>query len=143
MKKGDILIYADAGCSVTTNARRELCADILRLVLSKEKLMALLVLHEGSYQPEKKWTKSDLLDYFGYLNNNRVYNSNSVAASFFAIVATAENAEFAENWFRISTNLHLIDDSPSLIETTRILLNIGMIKAFFLCCCKKNLLLRV
>lgn len=107
----DILIYADAGCSVVPDSKHLLREELMRLANSQEQLMVV----DGPQYPIKRWTKSDLLAHFGYSLNDPAANSWQVEAGRIALTASAENIRLIEKWSKTAEVLHLIDDSPSVL----------------------------
>jgi hypothetical protein len=111
--EGDIILYADAGCGISTSpqARRvfKTWIDDVRKHPS----------HRLSFQmcfPEEDWTKGELFEYMDC--NTDVYRKTGQhSASIQVYLNTPENKTFVQEYFRISTadNYHYVSDEPSRI----------------------------
>jgi hypothetical protein len=111
LNDGDLLVYADSGCTVCQNASQVLDRILLQLLKSKD---AIVVAHNKECDnPIVEWTKADLLDHFGYLQNRDVLNSRQWEAGRLAMIKSAPILDLMNRWCDLASNLHLIDDSPS------------------------------
>lgn len=111
----DIIIYADAGCSIVfhENAKRifnNWISDILshrnhRISLQMEDL------------PEEVFTKADLFHYLD-CNENSYRKSGQLVGGIQLLLNTKDNQEFMELFLEIAmmNNFHFITDEPSIIK---------------------------
>uniref|UniRef100_A0A6C0HZZ8 Uncharacterized protein n=1 Tax=viral metagenome TaxID=1070528 RepID=A0A6C0HZZ8_9ZZZZ len=106
MNENDILFYIDSGCEITNdeNANNKLITFI-------EKCNENEILYTSTGQPEKMWNKMDTIDYIGYNEEKTIQN----AATIVIIKKNQKMVEFVNEWYRISCNYHLIDDTPSIL----------------------------
>jgi hypothetical protein len=108
---GDILMYADAGCSICTDpaARKQFKQWILDVREHPT--------HRLAFQmnwPEETWTKGEL---FAFMDcDSDVYRtSGQHSASIQVYMNTPENRAFMDEYVRITTadNFHYVSDEPS------------------------------
>ena len=107
MNDGDLLVYADSGCSTHSRSRPKLCEAILRTALSQESIMVNV-----TSTATRAWTKADLLSHFE-CSTQECLDALMVEAGRIVMVVTERNRQFVHQWLTLSGNLHLIDDSPS------------------------------
>jgi hypothetical protein len=110
--QGDIVVYADAGCTVLPQSGPVLKSLLLEVSESSAGMMATL-----NPVPfiTRQWTKADLLAHFGWQRDERVLDSRLIEAGRLALVRSEENTSMIEQWLDIAADLHLIDDSPSIV----------------------------
>ena len=113
MSDGDVLVYADAGCSVTPNSRSRFLQLFPDLLSHRDQ--PLLAAHPYSSFVTRQWNKADLLDHFGMLGREDVLRSEQIEAGRVGLVKCEANLKLIEAWSHIASDLHLIDDSPSTI----------------------------
>jgi len=107
MNENDILFYIDAGCEViSTNESKEKIKQL------KDQCDNYNILYTQLLHLEKEWTKMDLFEYMN-LNNESIKNSNQIQAGLSILKKTEKTINFITDWYNISCNYHLIDDSPS------------------------------
>jgi hypothetical protein len=114
MRDGDILVYADAGCSVSTDSSRIARELMETLKRSSEGLM--LTANPYSRFVTRHWTKADLLAHFGLLGNIEFLDSPQLEAGRIAMVKSQWTVQFLEQWSTTASDMHLIDDSPSVVQ---------------------------
>jgi len=107
MNDNDVLFHMDAGCEVLSS--EESLQNIDELI---EKCNEHQILYTSTHLLEKVWTKMDLFNYMD-LNNEEIKNSMQAQATLIIIKKTKMTMEFVEDWYNISCNYNLIDDSPS------------------------------
>ncbi len=105
----DIIIYADAGCSIyNTEKAKTLFASYMDLVeKAPYRISFELPLKEHT------WCKGDLLDLF-QIRDTPYASSNQLCATSLLLKNTPENKAFMEEWLSMMSDYHNIDDSPSI-----------------------------
>ena len=106
MKEGEILVYADSGCSITENIDQ--FRDDIRQAQTNESG----IVSWTTSNREKTWTKMDLLN---NMNAIHLMSHEQLHATFFIIRCTPKTVELAKKWYEIGSTYHLIDDSPSIL----------------------------
>ena len=76
MEEGDFLVYADAGCSLNPKGIKRL-EEYLQIAADSP----CGVLGFDQHWLEAEWTKADLFDYFGALNDPKYMNHGQVATT--------------------------------------------------------------
>jgi hypothetical protein len=109
---GDILFYADAGCTAVADASHIMMDLVLKL--AKDHSCLLLCANPYSSFITGHWTKADLFWHLGYEDNPNIRHAQQIEAGRIGIVKTERNLELIRQWASVSSNLHLIDDSPSV-----------------------------
>ena len=111
LAEGDLLIYADAGCTVANDSRSVFEQLLLLLLNSDEKIMVAI-----DPQPRYRiieWTKVDLLRHFHFSNGDQLLQAEQWPANRIAILRTQRNLQLVKDWCEIAKNMHLIDDTTS------------------------------
>lgn len=117
MNEGDMLVYADSGCTFSEYCKQALEEIILEHLTQKKSLF--LAGDSNHSSTIEQWTKADLLDEFGCLSNPEILNRRQWEAGRIAVFNSTKNRELCKMWTHYSSNLHLIDDSPSKIEESK------------------------
>ncbi len=106
MAEGDILIYADAGCTIhSTGAERfKKYVEILRT--SPHGILAF-----SSEHPMHKWTKADTIKALGA---ESIADMNGVIATAIILRKCDTSERLIRHWMHLCAHYHLLDDSPSL-----------------------------
>ena len=106
MQNGDILLYLDCGCELSSGKRSELlkCMDVVKT----DKIV-----YTRTGNKEKEWTKMDLLLKLD-MNKAEYLNSNQLQAGAILFLVCDETRCLVDEWYKIACNYHNIDDSPSL-----------------------------
>jgi hypothetical protein len=106
---GDILFYIDAGCyldkrflNVLEDLVKNLNTDLYDNIAIQYK------------SPEKQYTKMDTLIALG-ANNPKIMNSDQLLSGIMIFKKTPEIEELIEKAYHFSLNIHLTNDSPSII----------------------------
>jgi len=112
MEEGDILIYADAGCTLinTPNAIKRL----KQYITLCSKLNAANISFQLCF-PEKTYTKMDLFDRLD-LNNEDMKESGQLMATVFILKKCDKTVDLINQYYSLSQEYNLIDDSPSKIS---------------------------
>ena len=143
---GDIIHYVDVGCHIQNKNSK--FNDYLNLIIDKNKwILSFQYFSERKKltnrisfpkREEFKYTKSDLLDYFGFLDNKNITNSPQFWAGSFFIVRRAESINFLDEWIDVfEKKLDLIDDSKSNIENLKGFIENRHDQSVFSLLCKK------
>jgi len=112
MQDNDILVYADAGCSLNIAGINRLY-DYFQIVKDCEfGILSFSMPHNI----EKHWTKMDLINYID-INNNIFLNEGQLHATVFIIRKCEHSSNLVKMWYDIasSNNYNLINDSPSIM----------------------------
>lgn len=111
MNYNDILFYLDAGCEITDYSQNS--NELLKKNI--EKCDKSNILYTDTGHNERMYTKMDLLNYMN-LNNDFIMNSNQNQATIIIIKKVDITMKFVKDWYNISCNYDLINDTPSLLE---------------------------
>lgn len=107
LKDGDILVYADIGCHINKEGEKRFY-EYLDIVI-EHKALCFKVQHLESY-----WTKSDLFNYFGKLNDKNITNYSQRMATICIFEKNDINLEFVNKWLQVFyDDFSLVDDTPS------------------------------
>lgn len=106
MQDGDILVYADAGCSIKASGagRFQKYLEILRT--DKHGILAF-----SSEHPMHKWTKMDTIKALG---GESIMSMNGVIGTAIIIRKCATSVRIIEKWMELCSRYELVDDSPSV-----------------------------
>ena len=111
MDEGDILIYADSGCSlINTPAAIKRLNQYITLCNKLENANL-------SFQmcfPEKTYTKMDLFHRLD-VNNISMLESGQLVGGIFVLKKCTKTVNLINDYYNLSQEYHLIDDSPSTI----------------------------
>lgn len=107
LKDGDILVYADIGCHINKEGEK-LFYEYLDIVIEHKALCFKMQFLESC------WTKSDLFNYFGKLNDKNITNSSQRMATICIFEKNDINLEFVNKWLQVFyDDFSLVDDTPS------------------------------
>lgn len=109
MSPGDVVFYADAGCSVAPDAVARLQEFVNVLMASPKTIM---LADECDYRI-RNWTKAEAIHHFGFANRDDVIDSKMWEAGRIALQNTPLNRVLLQRWLDAASVLRLIDDSPS------------------------------
>ena len=112
MNDNDILIYLDGGCEVANNHD-----SYNRIKLLIEKCNNYNILYTLTGHDEKSYTKNDLFEYmknnYDLIIDEELKNSMMKQATVIIIKKNDLTNSFINDWYNISCNYNLIDDSCS------------------------------
>jgi hypothetical protein len=116
IKSGDVLLYLDAGCQVNRLGLRRL-AMYVEIALTAG--MLCFYLNGPNYRLDQ-WTKADLLNHFGILNNQIYSNLPQIESGILFFLKNDLNIEFLNTWGELCTfnQKSLIDDTASIIPNS-------------------------
>lgn len=107
LKDGDILVYADIGCHINKEGKKRFY-EYLDIVIEHKALCFKMQFLESC------WTKSDLFNYFGKLNDKNITNSSQRMATICIFEKNDINLEFVNKWLQVFyDDFSLVDDTPS------------------------------
>jgi len=107
----DVFLYLDAGCRLNYRGKKRFL-NYWKTV--KNNKSGFLVTRSDSGQPEKKWTKGDLLDYFNVRNDSLITETPQLQANIIFIRKSEKTMGVIKKWLSIYySNFNLVDDSPS------------------------------
>jgi hypothetical protein len=110
MNDNDILVYADAGCTINKDGVNRL-KEYFNIVNENDN-------GNISFEMEfieKEWTKMDIFNYFD-MNNNIVLNSGQLNATAFILRKCSNTVFIVNEWYNAMNNYNLIDDSQSILK---------------------------
>jgi hypothetical protein len=110
MKDNDILVYADAGCTLNKGGLNRL-NEYINIV--KDNDCGNLSFELEHY--EKTWTKMDLINYLN-LFDDKFLNSKQLVAGIFILRKCDTTIKLTTEWYKTMCNYNLIDDSPSILN---------------------------
>ena len=115
MKEGDVLAYADVGCTFNVN-KSSLLRALSFLTDNSIPLVCYSLVH-----PEHMFTKSDTLKAMSVLQNRSITDTGQVAATTWFLQKTTRSIEFMLTWLRWMEmdDYRLLDDSPSATPNHR------------------------
>jgi len=107
MENNDILVYADAGCSLNKNGNKRLL-EYFNIVNNS----CLGILSFELDTIEKSYTKMDI---FNELNVYELMNTKQLNATAFIIKKCERTVNLVKEWYKLCSNYHLISDELSKI----------------------------
>lgn len=112
MKNGDMLVYADCGCTFSDYANMALTEILLEHLSDGTELF----LPDDANQQAtiEQWTKMDLLLHFGHSTNSPILKSRQWEANRIVVFKSDKVMHLATRWMKLAANAHFIDDSPSI-----------------------------
>ena len=110
MNHGDILFYVDSGCEITDYSQSS--NDSLKKMI--ENCNNYDILYTETSHDEKKYTKMDIFKHMN-LMDQKVMDSIEHAATVIIIKKVDLTTDFIKEWYNVSCNYNLINDSPSVL----------------------------
>ena len=108
LNENDILIYADAGCTIQESGLNRFNEYIQLVNESKNGILSFQLGFK-----EKEWTKMDL---FKHLNAFEHLDSDQLIATVFIVRKCKESLDIIKLWYETCCNYHLLDDSNSIAK---------------------------
>jgi len=106
------ILYADAGCTLIQD-RKDQIFEQIAFMDSHNKLVSAYQMNHL----EKTWTKGDLFDYFGIIENKDIKDTGQYVGGVFLVKNHEKTQRLFEMMVKImSEQPSLIDDSPSSIS---------------------------
>ncbi|MDR1740484.1 MAG: hypothetical protein LBR38_01355 [Synergistaceae bacterium] len=112
MNDGDVLQYTDAGCWLNPRGVNRLMDYVAIAASHPSGILAFQL--DAAYCAEEKWTKGDMLDYFGVRGSESILKSGQCAATAFFMRKCETTVQFVHDWLAVfEHDFSLCDDSPS------------------------------
>jgi hypothetical protein len=113
---GDVLLYIDAGCHLNPAGRHRMPHYFH---LTEQSVSGLLATQMTL--PEKQWTKADLAEHLGVLDDPAIMDTGQFTGGLVFYRVSKEAKDFVREWLQVfETDLHLVDDSPSRLPNSPI-----------------------
>jgi hypothetical protein len=107
----DILVYADAGCSINKNAQ-DTYNKYVEILNFKDDYDIICIQLLGDFHLEHRWTKNDIFEYLKIDKEHQ--NTAQIMGGIFYCRKTDRLIKFLKSIYDINCkNYNLIDDSPS------------------------------
>lgn len=115
MKEGELLLYADAGCTFNNELSNDFLKKRFNLIKKEKKILGCFTC------PERSYCKMDLVKYFGFEKNPLYRLKPQHAATTMLLIKTPDICKLVNEWFEIATkdNYHYLDDSRSIHRESR------------------------
>lgn len=107
MNDDDILVYADAGCTINLNGKQRLLEYFNIVNNSKYGILSFDLGHL-----EKKWTKMDTINHF---EAHDLLETGQLVAGIFILRKCAHTINIVKKWYKGCCQYNFIDDSASNI----------------------------
>ena len=143
----DIIHYVDVGCYIVKNKNKKFNEYLNFLIEEKNWILPFQYYFDenqrnnGINYPERqeyKYTKSDLLKYFNFINSKEITDTPQFWAGNIFIKKNHESKEFLSEWINIMyNNSHLVDDSISKINNHQDFIENRHDQSVFSLLCKK------
>lgn len=109
IENGDILFYADAGCTINKEGKKRFEEYIQMLLLSEFSNMSFQMV-----PIEKAYTKGDVFKYFSLEKEEAIKNSGMLVGGVFFLKKDSNSIKLIDEWFSIChSKKYLINDSNS------------------------------
>jgi hypothetical protein len=108
LQDDDILIYADAGCTINHKGSEKL-NEYIKMVQENEFGLLLFTLTDDDMHSEHKWTKATTLSAL-HATLEDTY-SKQLMATVMIIKKTSHTTSFVKDWYDLCSNYILIDDT--------------------------------
>ena len=147
INEGDIIHYVDIGCHIQKKNSRffeylNLLIDLNKWILPFQYHLNLSNIPNDISFPNReefKYTKADLLDHFGFLNNKIITHTAQYWAGSFFLAKQSESKIFIKEWIDVfNENFHLIDDSKSKLKNLEGFIENRHDQSVFSLLCKKH-----
>ncbi len=148
IEDGDIVNYMDIGCHIVKeNSKRfyeyiDLISNEKKWLLPFQYKIENISSYKNFAYPnreEYKFTKSDLLNHFGFLNDKSILETPQYWAGNFFIKKTDTSIKFISEWLNMFyEHFDLIDDTPSKIINHKDFIENRHDQSVFSILCKKN-----
>ena len=148
INEGDIIHYVDIGCHINKTKSNRFYEYLDMLEDSNKWLLAFQYKVNNEQFSDKiefpkreecKYTKADLLNYFNFLDDEKITHSAQYWAGSFFIKKNIYSKEFIESWINIfEKRFDLVDDTPSKIKNLPGFIENRHDQSVFSLLCKKN-----
>lgn len=115
IEDGEILLYLDMGCHLNKRGKKKFYEYWEEITFNNTGFLVTEI--DLPDNTESKWTKGDLLDYFGVRNDSYIMNSPQLQSGVIFIRKNIQTLDLIQKWLDIYFyDFELVDDSPSKIE---------------------------
>ena len=104
---GDIIVYADAGCTLNLQGKPRLLDYIEMCKTHESGIVSFQLTHL-----EQRWTKNDISQYLGA--SHAEMSSGQLVGGIFVLRKCKTVVDLVDKWYETGSHYNLIDDSPSL-----------------------------
>jgi hypothetical protein len=113
MNEGDILVYADAGCTINEKGRKRMLEYFDMVNLHPSGILRFQL--SLNNQTEEKWTKMDLIQ---HLNVEKYMEFFILVGGIFVLRKCDNSIQLVKKWYEtaVENNYHFIDDSQSILS---------------------------
>ena len=99
MKDNDILLYADAGCTLQSAGVSRLKEYMKMIAQDTGKCVLVMRLRD---QLAKKWTTNEIMNYFGVKMDDPIFNKNQILSGFVMCRKCPESVEVIGKWLDVA-----------------------------------------
>ena len=110
LSENDILVYADAGCSINAEGTPRLLEYFDIVNKSEYGNLSFRTVHL-----EKTWTKMDTFDYYDAANDEKIRETEQLVGGIYVIRKCNHTVEIVNKWYDGCCHYNLIDDSQSVL----------------------------
>ena len=107
MNEGDVLVYADSGCTLNINGKARLIEYIDMCKNHESGIVSFQLPHI-----EHNWTKNDIIQHLNA--SNEIISSGQLVGGIFVIRKCKTTVELVAKWYETCCCYNLINDTPSL-----------------------------
>jgi hypothetical protein len=112
INENDILLYLDAGCELNANGKEYFTNNLIPKVNEKKIIGCETSVHT-SHSNDITYTKMDLIKYLN-MDNSPTLSHNHMQSGCVMMKKCYQIVKLYEEFYNISCNYHMIDDSPSI-----------------------------
>ena len=105
---GDVIVYADAGCTMNLQGKSRLLEYIDMCKTHESGIVSFQLTHL-----EKCWTKGDISQYLGASQND--LSTGQLVGGIFILRKCKNTVDLVNKWYVTGSKYNLIDDSPSIV----------------------------
>jgi len=110
LHENDILVYADAGCTINPKGMQRLLEYFDIVNKSQYGILSFKTVHL-----EKTWTKMDTFEYYDANHDESIFETEQLVGGIYVIRKCQHTVDLVNKWYDGCCNYNLIDDSPSAI----------------------------
>lgn len=107
-KYNDVIIYADAGCTINARAEKRF-SEYISILQSMDDSCGIITF-QMEMLPEKKYTKSTLLDYMNVSREDR--ESGQCHSTILLMKKNEHTMNVLTKWYTIACQYHILKDNP-------------------------------
>jgi hypothetical protein len=110
LHENDILVYADAGCTINPKGMQRLLEYFDIVNKSQYGILSFKTVHL-----EKRFTKMDTFEYYDTHHDESIFETEQLVGGIYVIRKCQHTVDLVNKWYDGCCNYNLIDDSPSAI----------------------------